>query len=353
MKRTAAIRGQTPYFIRWAIEFECPFREIFPQRIPETTFRQLRSLRELSVARHENRIFQGICLHPSIKRKVDRSKPLPTAQALGFPIAEVLDLVGGKTLLDQTCGNCPANASIQPNSWAGCYGGVATDLTLNFQHLLQGVYQHGIGHPTEPQFDLIQMVNSWLIENDRYLQLFQQRYPDESGLFFTFWVESPIDRGRLVFLHQLFTDILEKGLDPIPKGSDPFGDRIFTQQQNSAGLSASNPIGQDPEPSINLDDLRQMILGMEKCIEHRLSFHAELVPTGHSDGIHWWLHAHCGRCKKAWTQSQRECTCCGSKGRYQNEIKLKVLGLRPYLRLAEIIGSQPTEQLLADYRSVD
>lgn len=338
MKRTAAIRGQTPYFIRWAIEVDCPFREIFPQRLPETTFRQLRSLRELSLARSQNRICQGICLHPSVKRNVDRSDLLPTAQVLGFPIAEVLDLVGGETLLDQTCGGCPANASLQPDCWAGCYGGVATDLTLNFQHLLQGGYQLGLDQPTKPKFDLIEMVNSWLSENDRYRQLFQQNYPDEYCSFFTCWVQSPIDRERLVFLHQLFTDVLEKGLAP---------------QQNSAGLSASNPTGHEAGPAIILDDLRQLILGMEKCIEHRFLFHAELVPIGHSDGIHWWLHAHCRRCKKAWVQNQRQCACCGSKGRLQNQIKLKVLGLRPYLRLTEIIGSQPTEQLLADYRLVD
>ena len=48
MKRSVAIWGPTPAFIRWAIEHPCELRDIEVDNLADGTFRQLRALRELS-----------------------------------------------------------------------------------------------------------------------------------------------------------------------------------------------------------------------------------------------------------------------------------------------------------------
>jgi len=65
MKRTAAILGPTPPFLRWTIALPCPLRDLEAKTsLPDVTFRQLRSLRALSVGETQSRVKEGFCLHP-------------------------------------------------------------------------------------------------------------------------------------------------------------------------------------------------------------------------------------------------------------------------------------------------
>ena len=115
MKRAAAIIGPTPAFVRWAILQACPFRIPVEDDVPHQVFRQLRSIREVSSGLTEQRIIDGVCIHPELNQDVDSAR--------GFPIDEVLQIFGDAETICQNCSNCPANVSIHgKDRWAGCYG---------------------------------------------------------------------------------------------------------------------------------------------------------------------------------------------------------------------------------------
>ena len=121
VKRSVAIVGPTPSFVRWAIRHECPLRQIDDENLADSTFRQLRGLRELSVARNEARIIEGVCFH--------REQTQDAETVLGFFADEISDFYGGVENVSSCCGACPANAvqlateveQVQ-QVWGGCYG---------------------------------------------------------------------------------------------------------------------------------------------------------------------------------------------------------------------------------------
>ena len=118
MKRSVAILGPTPSFVRWAIRSPCSLRQLDVENLPDATFRQLRGVRELSVARKEEREHAGICFHATETENVD--------SALGFFSEEVSDFFGGIENIESCCKNCHANAVSSAHDddkiWAGCYG---------------------------------------------------------------------------------------------------------------------------------------------------------------------------------------------------------------------------------------
>ena len=116
MRRAAAIIGPTASFVRWSIDFECRFRQPADQEPTYQTFRQLRSLREVSVAELENRIVDGVCIHPEFNQDAESAR--------GFPIDEIELIYGDLEKAKQLCGTCPANAlkAATGNHLAGCYG---------------------------------------------------------------------------------------------------------------------------------------------------------------------------------------------------------------------------------------
>ena len=103
MKRSVAIFGPTPQFVRWAIAHPCPLRSLDLEKLPDTTFRQLRGIRELSNGVVENRIVESICLHPD-------STSADVESARGFPAEEILEAFGSHEQVQECCGDCPANA---------------------------------------------------------------------------------------------------------------------------------------------------------------------------------------------------------------------------------------------------
>lgn len=122
MRRAAAIIGPTPAFVRWAIKHPCQLREIDEERLPATTFRQLRSIYELDLARRENRIFKEVAFHADTQSG---------DELLGFLPAEILAASGGESAINKACSNCVANTQVDVNGWVGCFG-VARIESSNF-----------------------------------------------------------------------------------------------------------------------------------------------------------------------------------------------------------------------------
>lgn len=127
MKRTAAVLGPTPPFLRWAIKRSCPLRDIEVDNLADQTFRQLRNLRELSNGYRQHRVLDEICVHPAPIGEV--------SQLRAFHADEVFDYFGDAQSLQATCRDCPANcgAAIETD-WAGCFGLLPVDLNFTFGH---------------------------------------------------------------------------------------------------------------------------------------------------------------------------------------------------------------------------
>jgi len=78
---------------------------------------------------------------------------------------------------------------------------------------------------------------------------------------------------------------------------------------------------------------------IRRCRENDLALHTELVPAGFSEGGVWTLQACCAHCGIGRDDSlESVCPCCDSKNRPLRSRRSKVLGLRPYLDLVNIVG---------------
>lgn len=109
----------TPEFVRWTIARSCALRDETDVADPEQAERQLRSLRELSMARTEKRVVQCVCLAHDALAHDD------PARARGFLESEVLAAYGGEALVTSQCAACPANVlpgDAASECFAGCFG---------------------------------------------------------------------------------------------------------------------------------------------------------------------------------------------------------------------------------------
>ena len=95
-----------------------------------------------------------------------------------------------------------------------------------------------------------------------------------------------------------------------------------------------------------LADLKDAI---QTSVANNLTLETELIPSGNSDGIKWTLAAHCHICKFESTDATKVCIQCGQPNTWVPAASRKVLGLRPYMVLQNIIGLEDTEQLLQTY----
>ena len=290
MKRSAAILGPTPPFVRWAIRFDCPLRELSEENLPDVTFRQLRGLRELSHGIRERRVFEGICLHPELNDSGDTAK--------GFFAEEICEVFGGSEYVETCCHTCQANAchqnasTIQPAAapiWAGCYGWLPArfedvDYTQEFQAVLDD-------KDLQITIDDCKQTTSWY-------GLWQIRH----------WQGPHLKR-----LHQILNALLKRSTKPV------------TLDQNLLELAAA----------------------VKQCLIYELPFETDLIPAGHSDGTHWRIEPHCPNCLKEMAADQTVCLACGRQGNPNPSVKRKVLGQRPYSLLHRLIGRQQTDKLLA------
>lgn len=293
MKRSAAIVGPTPPFVRWAIRFDCPYRENENGRIAWQTFRQLRSLREVSNGRLDARILQGIC--------IDAERNQSAKTAYGFPVDEVMAFYGTFDEVDSHCGGCPANALIGQSEtvanrcrftpWAGCYG---------------------ILPANTGSCDLPSAFNRIDTGTDRCWSVL----PPARSIWFRLWQIESWDGASL---------------------------RCLRSALEEASLIEPN--------LLSFDEFVHLNSAVVACLENDLVLETELFPRGMSDGLHWTIEPHCRTCKSESGSDHQHCAECGDSGPPVRLAKRKVLGRRPFLRLVDLIGQQETERLLDLYRS--
>ena len=286
MKRAAAIIGPTSSFVRWAVRHECPFRQIDCDNLPFDTFRQLRSIRELSAGFQADRVVNGFCIHPHHNTDPQTAR--------GFPTDEVYDLYGDRELIEQTCGPCHANAvhvlSDNQDAWAGCYG----------------------------WFFATNNESNWIEDFGNVTASQHPEFGQTNKIWFAVWQNEHWNSNSLQPLQVLLEAVLAQKTQRSPKIAPEF---------------------------IRFCD------AVNRCIEHDLELHTELIPAGHSDGVTWTIESCCSNCHcelKLNSKICKEMICeeCGYVGLPSPQQKRKVLGLRPYMLLRDLIGESQTQRLL-------
>lgn len=296
MKRAAAILGPTPPFIRWAIEAPCPFLRTAganSSRNPaQSRWRQLRSLKEVAQARADGRIHSGYCFATTATE----------TNVIGIQIEEVTAPLGGTEQVAVSCRRCLANHSPQSGDWAPCTGILPL---ITPRESLQETKQAW----AEQLSGLDKSITAALARSNM-----QDDLPRPLSWFLT-WQGPSIASDRLHIARQ----VLEVS-----------GERFPHALRESAELRAA----------------------LEHADRHSLKVWIESVPIGWSDGQTWHLPAHCQNCGAEWNgPGGGVCGSCGSSASYQAERRLKVLGLRPFLQLSSVLGSEPARQLFADYQA--
>lgn len=321
MKRSVAILGPTPQFMRWAIWHPCPLRELDGANLTDDTFRQLRGVREFSTGLIENRVFEGVCVHP------DATSARPD-NALGFAGSEIIDAHGNETLVANSCRECPANAlnEQRPGIWAGCYGWLAATSDFCFETALKSTPAHDELNASPASdhlpLDFVELVDETINELKKTTQadeLFMKTSPRWYGI----WNQSILSGSRVVLLLEVF-------------------DRMVSNCWPA----------DDPAPS-SWTDLVSFRDALQRCADHNLNLHVELIPPGYSDGQTWTMAAYCPDCKSEMHADLQKtgCPACGRPGNPHGVRKSKVLGLRPYVQLKGIMGESRTAEFLKRYES--
>jgi hypothetical protein len=334
MKRSVAIRGKTPLFLRWSIDYPCRLRDDIATSSPEHTFRKLRVIRELSFAQVEARIRDRYCLHPAANSELPE-------EALGFSVDEAVALFGGAQEVDRRCRPCPANSLIaeNPDLWAGCFGILAKDLRFSLNRIVRGEFSN---FPTENND------SDRVVSQNPDMRDVHKRSSDLELLFGhvirTFGLQTELDNTRWN------GDCLFSAIWRSQERSQHHWDLVekilrFAQQELRQGAWICKGEKRPLDASFD-QDLIQLSSAIGRCRQNGLILHTELIPEGYSDGKTWTLFPHCQFCKCRWFDRLQPCRFCGSNGRYQNEIRLKVLGIRPYLLLAPFIGAEATKRML-------
>ncbi len=108
------------------------------------------------------------------------------------------------------------------------------------------------------------------------------------------------------------------------------------------------------EQLAGFDDLRdeagQFADVLDNAARKKLVVDVELVPPGFSDGLNWTTSAYCDRCRAscadASSPGRSRCDTCGKQGGIHPTRKRRVLGLRPWVRLETVVGTDNVESLL-------
>jgi hypothetical protein len=321
MKRSVAIHGSTPAFLRWAIWHECPLRDLGVGSqhrktiLPDSTFRQLRGLRELSLATIEDRIVDGVCLHPDWADQDAQT-------ALGFSVEEIVESFGGAAAVNHCCRSCPANAGAinQSGLLVGCFGWLPTNLNFDFESAIRGQASDSSSGPTSDfasqpvnLIELFETVIKATGVGTSFSDLFLPTTPAWYGSF----AHPILSNRQLELLSSLF-------------------ERVLVELDSHSA------------PPVRLLDLQRFEAALRSCLEASLPLHVELIPAGFSDGRTWTIQRHCQICKspRQQVETASSCPACGAFGHEQNEIKSKVLGVRPYVHLHAIYGTAKTNELL-------
>ncbi len=295
MKRTAAILGPTPPFLRWAIALPCPLRDLETKAsLPDATFRQLRSLRALSVGELEGRVKEGFCLHHDTINGDSR---------LGFPVDEVLQAYGGEAPVRSACDACPANVPLDGAAkvgLAGCFGWLAfpddqSDGTGEFMRLMRCQSDAAMEVP---------LVEAFQRATDSMPFELSPNFAATTPRWFGVWGNGKLDGRDLKLLESCCAKV----------------------HSNQTGWL-------------------RFVAAIRACAEGSLTLVTDLVPRGCSDGTWWTLEPACAKCSVTRDRSVAVCPCCGTTAKPLHERKLKVLGLRPYLDLRHVVGDEGLQRL--------
>ena len=304
MKRQVAITGATPPLLRWAIAQACPLRDDEPVKsLPDATFRELRSLRAAAVGESESRTSDGICLHPD---------SISADSSLGFPVDEVFDTYGGEDFVTHSCLSCPANVPLDGTNAseldkAGCFGwltfGTPAESGSNpFLKLMRC-------QSNSPNADF-SVVEKFQRAAASRIDAIQQQFLPTSPLWFGVWSAGILSGPKLELVEKIIGDV----------------------ELESTGW-------------------HRLCHAIRRCRENDLALHTELVPAGFSEGGVWTLQACCAHCGIGRDDSlESVCPCCDSKNRPLRSRRSKVLGLRPYLDLVNIVGEANFQQLISRFR---
>jgi hypothetical protein len=317
MKRSVAIYGPTPQFVRWTIKQACPFRELSDNNLPDQTFRQLRSIRELSLGIQDGRFVEGFCLHPTIDQSSD-------GPVLGFPAEEVWQIYGPREIIEKSCGDCPANTppteSADENPlWAGCYGWLSSAPTFRF-----GSESHHESMASTPhQESLVDWVHDIaMAQIDR--KSFDAAFPAANQAWYSLWQNEIPNRTQLTLMSEIFEAVL--------------------------GVAKKETANDAADHFIN--GIFQFKEAIKRCLNHNTELHLQLITAGHSDGLKWTTSSYCPGCRAPMEFGEQETVCkiCNRRGNPTGGKKSKVLGLRPYIQLDGIVGAEKTKELVRQYK---
>lgn len=310
MKRSAAILGPTPPFLRWTIAAPCPFRNLEAKNQTNAAFRELRSLRAIAVGEIEDRIVDGICIHPDAAIG-------EIADANGFPIGEVYAAFGGQEDAEHACRECPANVPISSgelsgdpqHSKAGCFGwvpfGESSDSSPGFMRLLECV------ESSEQSASIVEQFEASFADVRRTLpKQIADSFLKTSPAWFGAWASGTFSREQLILLGHICTNV-------------------------------------------DCDSIawRRLDRAVQVCCENpSLELHVDLTPAGFSDGKLWTIDASCATCGV--TSPDSTCKVCGSKAAPLRQRSTKVLGFRPYLKLASILGEDATATIVSRFHQI-
>ncbi len=159
-----AAKSPTPEFLCWAIERQCPLREMLPENQPEKVERHLRAARFTAEAVAEGRV------------RDDRA--ISADGSLAFRVSEQLVIYGGESALQECCTECPANAlsTFRQPSYAGCYG----------------------------LFPLPQPSELFLARSQK-CERNNQLFPPTQWLWYGWWMQSPLNAKQTNYLANVFT----------------------------------------------------------------------------------------------------------------------------------------------------
>lgn len=310
MKRSVLVLGPTPPFIRWSIRRSCPYR--LADESSAALLARFRGLQELSIGLAEGRVVEGICLHAD-----SRSDQVQNAR--GFLVDEVTDMFGGVSQLNETCGACPANVP---------FAGQCTE----FDSMAESMAESMADSEEEVSWSWAGCAG-WL---PRIFDGEQERQRWEQA------IETHRSRGGQVFLETR----------PPWYGfwaRDRWRGEDGTLNELANTIRAFEP--HDWQDAAARRDWIRFQTAVGRCLQHGLELETELVPAGHSDGLRWRLHEHCPRCRAPMDADQRYCRTCRRSGGPHPPLVRKVLGLRPYGKLIQIIGLDRTNQVLGAGRS--
>ena len=234
------------------------------------------------------RIENRIC-HNFCIRSADDQK---AETARGFPVDEVLVFFGTPDQIDIACHSCPANAAKYREGNA-------------VKPFWAGCY--GWMKSKTDSLDLVNEFDS--IADETFASL-----PRANRNWYRVWQVQHWANSELAILSQIFRSLPDE-----------------TVSQS--------------------DDLADLCDAIAICVAHQLVLETELLPAGSSDGNQWTLEAHCSVCKKESKESKGTCQECGMKGTWKPDTRRRVLGLRPYMILKDIIGWEQTEQLLKEFNN--